>query len=180
MSPFELLDKMLEKVHDYPHKARHYNRMLLKNTRTYRKNYKDTIKKLFKNEDTPESRKRKRKYEIKTAGALKMKEEASKCMFELTSSVLEDLEMQIKESGLEISTEAPAVHNAPNVVRIGSPTRGTFCECRQPAYGDMVFCDSLRCRTKWFHFKCVWLSSVPKGSWFCPECRKDWRLSRVE
>src|SRR5665811_603653 len=45
-----------------------------------------------------------------------------------------------------------------------------FCHCDQPAEDLMIKCDKTSCKIKWFHFKCIGLSSVPDGSWFCPFC----------
>lgn len=180
MSLFELLDKMLERIHEYQHKARHYNRTLLRSTEIYKRKHKSAIKHVLKGEDVDLYRRKKEKYEKKYQKALDRKAEAAKCMIVLTTSILDDLEREMRQSSVTVPSALPPVHNAPNVVRVGAPTGGVYCECRQPAHGDMIFCDSLRCRIGWFHFKCVWLGSAPKGAWHCPECRKDWRLSRVE
>ncbi|WAQ94131.1 YNG2-like protein [Mya arenaria] len=45
-------------------------------------------------------------------------------------------------------------------------------------YGEMVACVSNECRYEWFHFNCVGVKSVPKGQWFCPDCRKLRNLKR--
>lgn len=179
MLPVEVLSSMLEKMHEYPHKARHYNRILLRSIGTYRRKYRRALRDLLRGAAETAPLSRKHKYETKISEALDTKIAASRKMFELTSAMVDEMEQLLKASGAAVSTEIPSVHNTPNVVRVGDVTEGTFCECRQPAYGDMVCCDSLRCRTKWFHFRCVGLTSVPKGSWHCPECRKDWRLCRV-
>lgn len=178
MSPFEILDEMLEKIHEYPHKARHYNKILLRSIKTYKRKYKNAIKENFKDAALP--RNKKRKYEIKSTEALDLKIEASKTMLELTSSILDELKSLIKDNDAGICLDAPSVHNTPNVVKVGAPSKGAYCECKQPAYGDMICCDSLKCKIGWFHFKCVWLSAVPKGNWYCPSCKKDWRLCRLE
>lgn len=180
MSPFEFLDHMLEKIHDYPHKARHYNKTLLKSIKTYKKKYKRAIKNQFKGTSSDEMRDKRHKYESKIAAALDLKVDATRNILVMTSSVLAELEALITDNHLNVGMELPPMPSMPNVVRAGSLSKGTYCECKQPAYGDMICCDSLRCKTRWFHFKCVFLSSVPKGSWYCSECRKDWRLCRLE
>ena len=40
---------------------------------------------------------------------------------------------------------------------------------------QMVGCDGRDCRISWFHLQCVGLTpeTVPKGSWYCPDCSKD-------
>ena len=48
-----------------------------------------------------------------------------------------------------------------------------WCYCRLGEdEDDMILCDNNDCEIKWFHTKCIRLKKVPKGKWFCPECRK--------
>lgn len=47
-----------------------------------------------------------------------------------------------------------------------------YCICKEPAYGDMIRCDGIGCKTLWFHFKCVKLYNSPKTNWYCMGCRK--------
>lgn len=49
----------------------------------------------------------------------------------------------------------------------------TYCVCKQVSFGKMVACDNRKCPIEWFHFKCMGLTKNPKGSWFCPMCRKN-------
>lgn len=35
----------------------------------------------------------------------------------------------------------------------------------------MIGCDANDCEREWFHLSCVGLSTIPKGSWFCSDCR---------
>ena len=37
---------------------------------------------------------------------------------------------------------------------------------------DLIGCDDKNCQIKWFHSKCLRIIKLPKGRWFCPECRK--------
>ncbi|CAG7716570.1 unnamed protein product [Allacma fusca] len=48
-----------------------------------------------------------------------------------------------------------------------------YCICNEMSYGDMIGCDNDLCPMEWFHFKCVQLSSKPRGKWYCPRCRGD-------
>ena len=48
-----------------------------------------------------------------------------------------------------------------------------YCVCRQPESGRMIACDGHRCRTEWFHFKCVGIKESPSGDWFCGDCSLD-------
>ena len=37
---------------------------------------------------------------------------------------------------------------------------------------DLIGCDNKNCQMKWFHLKCLHITKIPKGRWFCTECRK--------
>ena len=48
-----------------------------------------------------------------------------------------------------------------------------WCYCRQPEDGqEMIACDDNTCRIQWFHVSCLHIKKIPKGKWFCPDCRK--------
>ncbi|SMN01988.1 hypothetical protein SPONN_289 [uncultured Candidatus Thioglobus sp.] len=52
-----------------------------------------------------------------------------------------------------------------------------YCYCRQPEpehgpSSEMIACDNDQCLLKWFHTTCLMLKSIPKGKWYCPDCRK--------
>lgn len=53
------------------------------------------------------------------------------------------------------------------------PDEPTYCLCDQVSYGEMIMCDNDLCPIEWFHFSCVFLTTKPKGKWFCPKCRGD-------
>ena len=36
----------------------------------------------------------------------------------------------------------------------------------------MVACDNEDCSIEWFHTGCLRITTVPKGKWYCPDCRK--------
>lgn len=45
-----------------------------------------------------------------------------------------------------------------------------WCVCRQPSFGQMIFCDNPTCLIKWFHMDCVKIQVVPEGNWYCQNC----------
>ena len=50
-----------------------------------------------------------------------------------------------------------------------------WCYCQQPeSEREMVGCDYPDCSIQWFHLDCLGLSTskIPKGDWYCPDCRK--------
>ena len=60
------------------------------------------------------------------------------------------------------------------------PSSQTFCYCNGPEIGEMIACDNNDCTIEWFHLKCLKISSnsIPKGKWYCPDCRILPRFSR--
>jgi hypothetical protein len=55
------------------------------------------------------------------------------------------------------------------------PNEPRYCKCNDVSYGEMVACEGKNCPYEWFHYQCVGLTSAPKGSWYCPECKKQRR-----
>ena len=47
-----------------------------------------------------------------------------------------------------------------------------WCYCRKGEFGQMIGCDSTECHIQWFHTSCLRITKIPKGKWFCPDCRK--------
>jgi len=55
----------------------------------------------------------------------------------------------------------------------------TYCICdRDESYDNMIACDAFGCKAEWYHFKCVGLKSVPRGSWLCSSCTKSGHKSK--
>ena len=48
----------------------------------------------------------------------------------------------------------------------------TCCYCNGPDEGKMICCDDEECAIQWFHVDCLKITSIPKGKWYCPDCRK--------
>ena len=46
-----------------------------------------------------------------------------------------------------------------------------WCYCRGKEEGEMIFCENYVCPIGWFHTKCLKISIIPKGKWYCPDCR---------
>ena len=48
----------------------------------------------------------------------------------------------------------------------------TWCYCRlDESVDDMIQCDNASCPIIWFHLACLEIEKIPKGKWYCPECR---------
>lgn len=180
MNIFELLDHMLEYIHDYPHKAGHYNRSILANISKYKLKYKKYLKKYLKSLKKDRSSEKKLKISNKKLNnILNKKIENTKKMIDFTNKIINEFRLLVELHEIPISLELPQISNTPNVIKT-EDGGGVYCECRSNAQGDMILCDSVKCKIKWFHFKCVGITAAPKGSWYCSECKKDWRLSRLD
>jgi inhibitor of growth protein 3 len=46
-----------------------------------------------------------------------------------------------------------------------------YCYCQQVSYGEMVGCDGDHCEKEWFHLPCTGLKELPKGEWYCDDCK---------
>lgn len=47
-----------------------------------------------------------------------------------------------------------------------------YCYCQTPSSGRMVLCDNPDCSIEWFHLTCLKRKTVPRGMWFCKNCKK--------
>ena len=48
----------------------------------------------------------------------------------------------------------------------------TWCYCGlDESVDDMIQCDNASCDIIWFHLACLEIEKIPKGKWYCPECR---------
>ncbi len=61
------------------------------------------------------------------------------------------------------STSAQEVDESPKL----------WCYCRTDESGEMILCESEQCEIEWFHTHCLLITSIPKGKWICPDCRKE-------
>uniref|UniRef100_A0A7S2Z0C1 PHD finger protein ING n=1 Tax=Chloropicon laureae TaxID=464258 RepID=A0A7S2Z0C1_9CHLO len=60
------------------------------------------------------------------------------------------------------------------------PSEPRYCYCSNVSFGEMVGCDNDECPWEWFHIGCVGIlpHNMPKGKWYCPECRKNLKNKR--
>lgn len=74
----------------------------------------------------------------------------------------------------------PALHqdqNQQSSASQGSKTsqdhnQDVWCYCRAEESGEMIQCESGDCKIEWFHIECLKITTIPKGKWMCPDCRK--------
>ena len=79
----------------------------------------------------------------------------------------------VQSSGGDNSIPAQAMASGSNdAISSGSLDQELFCYCHGPEEGTMVGCDNEDCKIEWFHTRCLKIKTVPKGKWYCPDCRK--------
>ena len=52
-----------------------------------------------------------------------------------------------------------------------STSEDLFCYCREDKDDELIGCDGDSCSIEWFHMECLRIKRVPKGKWYCPDCR---------
>ena len=53
------------------------------------------------------------------------------------------------------------------------PADPLYCYCRQPEDNTRTWiaCDNPNCSIEWYHIECLKIKSIPKGKWYCSNCR---------
>lgn len=70
---------------------------------------------------------------------------------------------------------SPKVSAAVSSEKSSSAPEYRWCYCKGDDVGEMIFCEGESCLIKWFHASCLKISRIPKGKWYCPDCRKSRR-----
>ena len=88
-----------------------------------------------------------------------------------------NLEIQQSTGAIQDDTQGTSSSQSDGAVQ---PSSQTFCYCNGPEIGEMIACDNNDCSIEWFHLKCLKISSdsIPKGKWYCPDCRTLPKFSR--
>ena len=47
-----------------------------------------------------------------------------------------------------------------------------YCNSKHDDRETWIGCDAVDCKRQWFHPQCVKMKRIPKGIWYCPDCRK--------
>jgi len=55
------------------------------------------------------------------------------------------------------------------------------CACNLPENeDDLIHCGEKECLVKKFHLKCVRVKKIPKGKWFCSDCKGKRNVKKLE
>ncbi|QLG70360.1 hypothetical protein HG535_0A02990 [Zygotorulaspora mrakii] len=112
----------------------------------------------------PESKKRKRRANVKTVpnGSVSM-----------TADPVAVTSASITATAVETPNPVYAhAHQNGTKARTNDYGEPLYCYCNQVAYGEMVGCDGENCELEWFHLPCINLDHLPKGKWYCDDCKK--------
>lgn len=99
---------------------------------------------------------------------------------EVVHGLRERCERLCEEAEPALRFGTPSVSNTNCIVNAGDGEGDDklYCKCNQPAFRNMIACESVDCKTGWFHCECVNVVGAPKASWVCPECRKKTVLAK--
>ena len=50
-----------------------------------------------------------------------------------------------------------------------------WCYCKVDHEDDLIGCDNVHCPIQWFHLSCLEIEKIPKGKWYCPDCRFQYK-----
>ena len=59
-----------------------------------------------------------------------------------------------------------------NADKTEAPVLYCYCKIVWDKSSGMIGCDNPNCVYKWIHLTCAGIKRIPKGSWFCRDCRK--------
>ena len=96
-------------------------------------------------------------------------ESGSSAMSTIYSSYFYQLEKATKQRYIE-KLDKPI--STSNTSECGDTTQTElWCYCRKAEEGKMIGCDNSKCPIEWFHLSCLHITRLPKGKWYCLECR---------
>ena len=50
-----------------------------------------------------------------------------------------------------------------------------WCDCKVDHEDDLIGCDNFQSPIQWFHLSCLKIEIVPRGKWYCPDCRVQFK-----
>ena len=81
---------------------------------------------------------------------------------------------------LQDSLELRPSESTTSSTRHETTTERHYCYCNEVESGEMIGCDDENCFIQWFHVDCLKIKTIPKGAWYCPECRKKTKKKRTK
>ena len=67
------------------------------------------------------------------------------------------------------------------ILKTQTHENGVYCYCKLGGDEDnLIGCDDNDCTIQWFHLKCVNIKNIPKGKWYCPECRRKRNIQKIK
>ena len=62
----------------------------------------------------------------------------------------------------------------PNTIQ--EPAAWCYCQLEDDEVcSDLIGCDNPQCPIQWYHIACLELDYVPRGKWYCPDCKPQYK-----
>ena len=66
-------------------------------------------------------------------------------------------------------------------ITIQEPAAWCYCQLEDDEVcSDLIGCDNPQCPIQWYHIACLELDYVPRGKWYCPDCKPQYKFKRSE
>ena len=65
--------------------------------------------------------------------------------------------------------------------QLGTQDPSCWCYCGlddDQVDSDLIGCDNQLCQVKWFHTACLQLDIIPRGKWYCPDCKSQFKSTK--
>lgn len=176
MSIFDTYDKVIENVQQIPLDVYLFvkkNKRLVKKIAKLDNTMKRLQKKMLHNtvdcsEKLEETYKRLKKYNRKITKNVENINNVLSRIYYKDNSI-------IRQEQPDITLPPLNIENINRVVRVKKMMLSgpIYCNCKQRAFENMIACNNINCKYKWFHFECIGITNPPKNIWYCSECKKN-------
>ena len=64
-------------------------------------------------------------------------------------------------------------------IAIQKPSTWCYCQLDDDEVGsDLIGCVNPQCPIQWYHIACLQLDYVPRGKWYCPDCKLQFKSTK--
>ena len=62
-------------------------------------------------------------------------------------------------------------------ITMQEPAAWCYCQLEDDEVcSDLIGCDNPQCPIQWYHIACLELDYDPRGKWYCPDCKPQYKL----
>ncbi|TBU03265.1 ING1 PHD finger-like protein [Hamiltosporidium tvaerminnensis] len=178
-TPYETYDSILTEIQSFPLDFQHHSKKIIEIEKICSKLKLKISKKtkILLKKPNPILLKKIKKYTLRIVKLIDKRIKITKEISEITKKYLNIIENKMSTNGVENDNLPTLQQNISSVIKAGTfqnsdkNKKKKYCTCKMPSYGDMICCDSLECKIKWFHFECVGIVTAPKSKWYCNACK---------